>query len=102
MYSVNNCGMNFEWSLFEFTTKDSQLLAKGLKATPTLQIFRLNRSKVDDQKGRLIISHLLDHPSLTVLGEYHYDTCHYKSSFRDHSIDGTAFLARLLYIKYAA
>ncbi len=60
--------MNFDWSLFEFTARDSQLLANGLKATPTLRVFRLNRSKVGDQKGRLIISHLLDHPSLSVLG----------------------------------
>ena len=67
---VKNCGMNFDWSLFEFTARDSQLLASGLKATPTLRVFRLNRSKVGDQKGRLIISHLLDHPSLSVLGVY--------------------------------
>lgn len=61
--------MNFEWSLFEFTPRDCQLLAKGLKATPTLKIFRLNRSKVGDQQGRIIVSHLLDHPSLCTLGE---------------------------------
>ncbi|XP_064389859.1 dynein regulatory complex subunit 5-like [Halichondria panicea] len=70
-FGVKNCGMNFDWSLFEFTARDSQLLANGLKATPTLRVFRLNRSKVGDQKGRLIISHLLDHPSLSVLDLSH-------------------------------
>ena len=61
--------MNFAWSLFEFTMVDCQLLAKALKATPTLKVLRLTQSKTTDERGRLIIAHLLDHPSLHTLGE---------------------------------
>ena len=58
---VQNCGMNFEWGLFEFTKMDCQLLAQAVKATPTLRMLRVHRSKVDNERGRLLISHLLDH-----------------------------------------
>lgn len=60
--------MNFEWSLFEFTLADCQLLSRAVQATPTLRVLRLPRSKVDNERGRLLISRLLDHPSLTTLG----------------------------------
>ena len=67
--SVQNCGMNFAWSLFEFTMADCQLLAKALKATPTLKVLRLTQSKATDERGRLLVAHLLDHPSLHTLGK---------------------------------
>lgn len=60
--------MNFQWNLFEFTITDCQLLSKALKATPTLEIFRLRESKVDNERGRVLIAHLLDHPALRILG----------------------------------
>lgn len=66
-YGVKDCGMNFEWNLFEFTNKDCSLLAKALKSCSTLKLFHLHKSKVDDEKARVIISHLLDHPSLDIL-----------------------------------
>jgi len=28
LYRVRDCGMNFEWDLFEFTNRDCSLLAK--------------------------------------------------------------------------
>ena len=67
--SVQSCGMNFEWSLFEFTKADCHALSKAVKATPTLRVLRLHRSKVADDRGRQLVSHLLDHPSLSILGQ---------------------------------
>ena len=72
---VKNCGMNFEWSLFEFTKMDCANLSKALKACRTLRLFQLRRSHLDDPKGRLLISHLLDHSSLTTLGISKYLLC---------------------------
>ncbi|KAL5257068.1 hypothetical protein ACHWQZ_G012106 [Mnemiopsis leidyi] len=70
-YGVRNCGMNFEWSLFEFTQKDCSLLAKAVKSCRHLQVLRLQRCQIEDEKARLIISHLLDHPNLKVLDLSH-------------------------------
>ncbi|KAK2182395.1 hypothetical protein NP493_356g01006 [Ridgeia piscesae] len=71
VYGVHDAGMNFEWNLFQFTARDCLLLAKCVAACKTLRVFRLNRSKVDDDKVRVLISHLLDHPSITMLDLSH-------------------------------
>ncbi|KAK6488904.1 dynein regulatory complex subunit 5 [Huso huso] len=71
VYGVSGCGMNFEWNLFEFTYRDCQSLAKALKSCKTLKVFRIHQSKVDDEKVRLLINSLLDHPFLTVLDLSH-------------------------------
>lgn len=60
--------MNFMWSLFEFTHADCSMLGKALGATPKLKVLRLRETKVNNERGRLLISHLLDHPSLSILG----------------------------------
>lgn len=70
-YGVRNCGMNFEWSLFEFTQKDCILLAKAVKACTHLEVLRLQRCQIEDERARLIISHLLEHPSLRILDLSH-------------------------------
>ncbi|XP_044304281.1 dynein regulatory complex subunit 5 [Varanus komodoensis] len=70
-YGVKDCGMNFEWNLFEFTSRDCCSLANALKKCPTLKVFTLSRSKVDDDKARMLIYHLLDHPSLMELNLSH-------------------------------
>ncbi|XP_022085949.1 T-complex-associated testis-expressed protein 1-like [Acanthaster planci] len=70
-YGVQDCGMNFEWNLFQFTSRDCQLLSKCLKACRSLKIFQLHRSKVDDDKVRVLIAHILDHPSLQELDLSH-------------------------------
>ncbi|XP_029903617.1 dynein regulatory complex subunit 5 [Myripristis murdjan] len=67
VYRVKHCGMNFEWNLFEFTTRDCECLAKALKACKTLKLLRLHQSKVEDEKCRLLVKSLLDHPSLREL-----------------------------------
>ncbi|KAJ8391557.1 hypothetical protein AAFF_G00088790 [Aldrovandia affinis] len=50
VYRVKNCGMNFEWNLFEFTS-----------------VFRIHQSKVDDERCQILVHSLLDHPSLVEL-----------------------------------
>ncbi|XP_077198651.1 dynein regulatory complex subunit 5 [Paroedura picta] len=70
-YGVKDCGMNFEWNLFEFTFRDCWSLARALKKCPTLKVFKLTRSKLDDEKARILIKHLLDHPSLIELNLSH-------------------------------
>ncbi|XP_078000294.1 dynein regulatory complex subunit 5-like [Glandiceps talaboti] len=70
-YGVRDCGMNFEWNLFQFTNRDCLLLSKCIKKCNTLKVFKLHRSKVDDDKVRVLISHILDHPSLEELDLEH-------------------------------
>lgn len=70
-YGVRDCGMNFEWGLFQFTARDCLLLAKCVAALKQLKVFRLHRSKLDDDKVRVLISHLLDHPGLIELDLSH-------------------------------
>nr|XP_031544455.1 dynein regulatory complex subunit 5 [Vicugna pacos] len=71
VYGVKDCGMNFEWNLFLFTYRDCHSLAATVKACHTLKIFRLTRSKVDDDKARILIRSLLDHPALEELDLSH-------------------------------
>jgi hypothetical protein len=66
-YGVKNCGMNFDWNLFNFTNDDCIRLGRAVKSSPRLKTLRVICSKVDDKKARTLISHLLDHPSLTSL-----------------------------------
>ncbi|XP_039087071.1 dynein regulatory complex subunit 5 isoform X2 [Hyaena hyaena] len=71
VYGVKDCGMNFEWNLFLFTYGDCHSLAATIKACHTLKVFRLTRSKVDDDKSRILIHSLLDHPALEELDLSH-------------------------------
>ncbi|CAL1536298.1 unnamed protein product [Lymnaea stagnalis] len=70
-YGVRDCGMNFEWSLFQFTARDCLQLSECIAALPNLKVFRLHRSKMDDDKVRVFISHILDHPGLIELDLSH-------------------------------
>lgn len=70
-YGVKDCGMNFEWTLFQFTARDCLQLAQCVAACKSLKVFRLHRSKVDDDKVRVLISHILDHPGLLELDLSH-------------------------------
>ncbi|CAM2111342.1 unnamed protein product [Caretta caretta] len=70
-YGVKDCGMNFEWSLFDFTYQDCCSLANAFKKCHTLKVFKLCRSKVDDEKSRMLIRNLLDHPCLVELDLSH-------------------------------
>ncbi|NXI45154.1 DRC5 protein, partial [Galbula dea] len=70
-YGVKDCGMNFEWNLFNFTQQDCSNLAAALKMCHSLKVFKLTRSKVDDEKTRLLVRNLLDHPCLLELNLSH-------------------------------
>ncbi|XP_013405345.1 T-complex-associated testis-expressed protein 1 [Lingula anatina] len=70
-YGVRDCGMNFDWNLFQFTARDCLLLSKCIAACKTLKVLCLHRSKVDDDRVRVLISHILDHPSLEELDLSH-------------------------------
>ena len=41
---------------------------QAVKACGKIKLFHLHKSKVNDEKARVLVSHLLDHPSLTTLG----------------------------------
>ncbi|XP_027022103.1 dynein regulatory complex subunit 5 [Tachysurus fulvidraco] len=71
VYGVKNCGMNFEWHLFEFTLRDCQSLAEAVKSCKSLKVLRIHRSNMDDEKCRILVKHLLDHPSLLELDFSH-------------------------------
>lgn len=49
-YGVRDCGMNFEWNLFQFTARDCLQLSQAVAACKTLKVLRLHRSKMDDDK----------------------------------------------------
>jgi len=70
-YGVRDSGMNFEWQLFDFTKRDCQVLAKCVSQCHSLKSLHINWSKVDDDKIRLLISQILDHPSLVELNLAH-------------------------------
>lgn len=70
-YGVKDCGMNFEWNLFNFTYQDCCNLAAAVKMCHNLKVFKLTRSNVDDDRTRLLVRSLLDHPSLVELDLSH-------------------------------
>jgi len=45
-YGVRDCGMNFEWNLFQFTARDCLQLSKCIASTKHLTSFAITRSKV--------------------------------------------------------
>lgn len=72
VYGVKNCGMNFDWNMFEFTKKDCQILSKCVQQCKNLRLLHIHRSKIDDLKVRMLIRDgLLDHPSLQELNLEH-------------------------------
>ncbi|KFP89363.1 T-complex-associated testis-expressed protein 1, partial [Apaloderma vittatum] len=70
-YGVKDCGMNFEWKLFNFTHRDCSNLAVAVKMCHNLKVFKLTRSNVDDDKTKLLVRNLLDHPCLVELNLSH-------------------------------
>ncbi|XP_005043296.1 PREDICTED: T-complex-associated testis-expressed protein 1 [Ficedula albicollis] len=70
-YGVKTCGMNFEWSLFNFTELDCSNLAAAVKMCRNLKVFKLTRSKVNDDKMKLLARNLQNHPCLLELDLSH-------------------------------
>ena len=52
-------------------------MGMAIKATPTLEVFRLRESKVSNEQARVLVLHLLDHPGLTLLGMEALPWCFY-------------------------
>uniref|UniRef100_A0A3Q4A8N3 Uncharacterized protein n=1 Tax=Mola mola TaxID=94237 RepID=A0A3Q4A8N3_MOLML len=71
MYQVKQCGMNFEWTMFEMSDRDCESLAKALKSCQTLKLLRLHQSHLEDKKCCTLVESLLDHPSLRELDFSH-------------------------------
>lgn len=70
-YSVRDCGMNFEWNMFHFTKKDCQRLSEAVKECHSLKVLHLHRSKLNDEKVRVLVTHLMEHPNLEELNLSH-------------------------------
>ncbi|KAM3602983.1 uncharacterized protein V6R79_014374 [Siganus canaliculatus] len=71
VYRVKQCGMNFEWQMFEMTDRDCESFANALKSCKTLKLLRLHQSHIEDKKCRTLVKCLLDHPSLRELDFSH-------------------------------
>ncbi|KAK7907627.1 hypothetical protein WMY93_016239 [Mugilogobius chulae] len=67
MYRVKQCGMNYQKEMFEMTQRDCETLAQAVKSCKTLKVLHLSLSNINDTQCRLLVKHLLDHPSLTEL-----------------------------------
>nr|XP_061806743.1 dynein regulatory complex subunit 5-like [Nerophis lumbriciformis] len=70
-YWVRQCGMNFEWKMFEMAQRDSETLSMALQACKTLKVVRLYESHIDDAKCKLLSKHLVAHPCLRELNLSH-------------------------------
>jgi len=70
-YGVRGVGMNFEWSLYQFTLRDCTSLANCLRKCVNLSTLCLHECKIDDEKVRVLIKRLLNHPSLRKLDLSH-------------------------------
>ncbi|XP_072133799.1 dynein regulatory complex subunit 5 [Mobula birostris] len=70
-YGVKDCGMNFEWNIFQFTYQDCFSLAKAIHSCKSLKVLRLPCNGIDDERLRVIIKYLLNHPSLIELDLSH-------------------------------
>ncbi|XP_048387885.1 dynein regulatory complex subunit 5 [Stegostoma tigrinum] len=70
-YGVKDCGMNFEWNIFQFTYRDCFSLAKAISSCKTLKVLKLPRNRIDDEKLRVLVKYMLNHPSLIELDLSH-------------------------------
>ena len=70
-YRVRDCGMNFEWKLFQFTKRDCLLLASFLRRCQLLKSIYIQESHINDDNAREILKHLLDHPCLNSVNLSH-------------------------------
>ncbi|TNN15207.1 T-complex-associated testis-expressed protein [Schistosoma japonicum] len=72
MYQVKQCGMNFDWSLFQFTMNDCLNLSKALQLyQQQLKVLNLVNSHVNSEQCRLLAIHLQNHSTLNCLNLSH-------------------------------
>ncbi|VDO54983.1 unnamed protein product [Schistosoma margrebowiei] len=69
-YTIKDCGMNFEWSLFQFTINDCLNLSKAIQQHTHLKILNLI-NHVNSEQCRLLATHLQNHPTLECLNLSH-------------------------------
>lgn len=67
VYQVRNVGMNFDWSLFQFTRRDCAYLSRALENCSSLVELRLTKSCLDDHRARLLHKYLRNHRGLQIL-----------------------------------
>ncbi|CAH8428789.1 unnamed protein product [Schistosoma turkestanicum] len=70
-YTIKDCGMNFEWSLFQFTITDCLTLSKAIQKHRCLKVFNLTNSHVNSEQCRMLATHLQNHPTLRYLNLSH-------------------------------
>ncbi|XP_069744095.1 dynein regulatory complex subunit 5 isoform X2 [Narcine bancroftii] len=70
-YGVKDCGMNFQWNVFQFTAQDCSSLGKAIHDCPALRVLRLPRNRIDDQRLRVLVRYLMNHPALVELDLSH-------------------------------
>ncbi|CAH8430391.1 unnamed protein product [Schistosoma bovis] len=70
-YRIKDCGMNFQWSLFQFTINDCLNLSKAIKQHTHLKILNLINSHVNSEQCRLLATHLQNHPTIECLNLSH-------------------------------
>jgi hypothetical protein len=70
-FGVKDVGMNFEWGFFTFTTTDANMLACCLHQCFSLEDLAITKSRLEDEKARMIIKRLLTHPRLKRLDLSH-------------------------------
>ncbi|XP_041044084.1 dynein regulatory complex subunit 5 [Carcharodon carcharias] len=70
-YGVKDCGMNFEWNIFQFTYRDCFSLAKAIHSCKSLKVLKLPRNRIDDEMLRVLVKYMLNHPSLVELDLSH-------------------------------
>ncbi|XP_055341198.1 dynein regulatory complex subunit 5-like [Paramacrobiotus metropolitanus] len=66
-YGIVECGMNFSWRLYQFTLNDARRLAEALVICASLRRLCLAYCNINDAKGAIVCSALLDHPNLAIL-----------------------------------
>ncbi|CAH8497190.1 unnamed protein product [Schistosoma rodhaini] len=70
-YTVKDCGMNFEWSLYQFTLNDCLNLSKSIQQHSNLKVLNLINSHVSSEQCRLLATHLQNHSTLECLDLSH-------------------------------
>ncbi|XP_054910322.1 dynein regulatory complex subunit 5 [Poeciliopsis prolifica] len=71
VYRIKQCGMNFEWAMFQITDRDCRALTIAFKGCKTLKVLRIRQSQIDDKKCRPLLRCLMEHPSLIELDLSH-------------------------------
>lgn len=70
-YVVQNCGMNFKWSMFGMTAGDCSTLFRGIRDYTSLSSLQIHRSLIGDHKTRMLCKYLLGNNTMLRLDLAH-------------------------------